>query len=58
MTVTPSPPTVLDRAVESRIGPKRGFGLTPDELLTISRPNPYPKSEKFPARKKFSNPNL
>ena len=44
--------------VKSRIGPKRGFGLTPGELLTISKPNPYPKSEKPPARKWFSNPNL
>jgi len=45
--------------VESRIGPKRGFGLTPGELLTISKTNPYPKSEKFPwgvNPEKFRNP--
>ena len=44
--------------VESRIGPERGSGLTPGELLTISKPNPYPKSEKPPARKWLSNPTL
>ena len=48
----------LVRSLESRIGPKRGFGLTPGELLTISKTNSYPKSEKPPARKSFSNPNL
>jgi len=31
------------------IWPKRGFGLTPGELGTISTPNPYPKSEKAPS---------
>jgi len=49
-------PTILP--VEPRIGPTRGFGLTPGELLTISKPNPYPKSEKPPARKWFSKSNL
>jgi len=44
--------------VESRIGPKRCSGLTPGEVLIISRPNPYPKSEKPPAWKWFSKPNL
>jgi len=34
---------------ESRFGPKRGFGVTPGGLLTISKPNPYPKSEKPPS---------
>jgi len=34
--------------VESRIGPKRGFGFTPGELLTRRKTNPYPKSEKHP----------
>jgi len=45
-------------AVESRFGPKRGFGETPGELLTISKPNHYPKSEKPPRRKGFTKPNL
>jgi len=49
------PPT---RPVESRFGPKRGFGVTPGKLLTIRKPNPYPKSEKPPARKGFTKPNL
>ena len=44
--------------VESRIGPKRDFGSTPDELSTISKPNPYPKSDNPPAQKWFSKPNL
>jgi len=44
-------PTTKDEAVESRIGPTRGFGITPGELFTINEPNPYPKSEKPPARK-------
>jgi len=44
--------------VESKFGPKRGFGVTPGELLTSSKPNPYPKSEKPPARKGFTKPNL
>jgi len=35
-------------SVESRIGPKWGFGLTPGELLTISKTNPYPDNEKPP----------
>jgi len=35
--------------VESRFGPKLGFGVTPGELLTISKPNPYTKSEKTPS---------
>jgi len=39
---SPRPP------VESRIGPKRGFGVTPGKLLTISKTNPYPKSENPP----------
>ena len=40
------------------IGPNRGFGLTSGELLTISKPNPRPKSEKPLARKWLSKPNL
>jgi len=42
------------KAVETRIGPKLGFGWTPGELLTISKP----KSENPPARKCVSKPNL
>jgi len=30
-------------SIESRFGPKRGFGDTPGELLTISKPNHYPR---------------
>jgi len=45
-------------SVESRIGPKRGFGVTPGELLTTSKPNSYPTSEKPPERKGFTKPNL
>ena len=41
--------------VESRFGLMRDFGVTPGELLTISKPNPYPKSDKHPARKVFKN---
>jgi len=26
------------------IGPTESFGCTPDELLTLSKPNSYPKS--------------
>ena len=48
----------FERRVESRFGPKRGFGVTPGELLTISKPNPPPKSEKPRARKRFAKPNL
>jgi len=48
----------FDHVVESRFGPKRGFGLTPGQLLKKGQPNPYPKSEKPPARKGFTNPNL
>jgi len=44
--------------VESRFIPEWGFGATPGELLTISKPDPYPKSEKPPARKGFTKPNL
>ena len=51
--VLSKPPTV-----ESRCGPKRGFGETPGELLTISKPNPYPQSMKPPGRKGFTKPNL
>jgi len=49
----PHPPPV-----ESRFGPKRGFGETPRELLTISKPNHYPKSVKPPGWKGFTKPNL
>jgi len=42
------PRSAYSPSVESRIGPKRGFGLTPGELLTKSKTNPYPKSEKPP----------
>jgi len=46
-------------SVESRTGTTRGFGLTPGELLTISKTTPSPKSEKKkPARKNCSSPNL
>jgi len=50
--------TADDIAVESRIRPKLGFGSTQGELLTISKPNPYPKSKKPPAQKWFSKLNL
>jgi len=46
------------RTIESIIGPNGGFGWTPRELLTISKPNPSPKSETRPARKWFSKSNL
>jgi len=36
----------------------RGFGFTPGELLTLSKPHPYPTSENIPALKWFSEPNL
>jgi len=29
--------------VESRIKTKGGFGLTPGKLVTLSKPDPYPK---------------
>ena len=45
--------TTVKQTVESRIGPKRGFGSTQGELLAISNPNAYPKSEKPPTRKWF-----
>ena len=48
----------LADTVESRFGPKPGFGVTLGKLLTISKPNPYPKSEKPPPRKGFTNPNF
>ena len=32
--------------------------LTRGELLTLSKPHPYPKSENTPAPKRFSKPNL
>jgi len=50
-----SSPYQVRTAVESRFGPKRGFRVTPGELLTISKPNPYPKSEKPPAGKGSQN---
>jgi len=50
--------SVYRSTVESRIGPTRYFGWTPGELIPISKPNPDPKSEKPPARKWFSKPNL
>ena len=43
------PSAGFDTTIESRFGPKRGFGVTPGELLTIRNPNPYPKSEKPPS---------
>jgi len=42
-------------AVESRIGPTGDFEVTPGELLTLNKPNCYPKSETTPARKLVSN---
>jgi len=46
------------RTVESRFGPKRGARVTSGELLIMSKPSPYPKSEKPPARKGLTKPNL
>jgi len=48
----------LCQAVKSRFGPKRGFGETPGELLTISKPNHYPKFVHPPPRKSGTKPNL
>jgi len=39
-------------------GFRRNSGWTLGELLTISKPNPYPKSEKPPARKGFTKSYL
>ena len=47
--------------VESRFGPKRGFGFTPGELLTMSKTNSYPNLRNPQAgtgRKSVSKPNL
>jgi len=44
--------------VESRFGQKRGFGETPGTLLTISKPNHYPKFVNPPGRKGVTKPNL
>jgi len=49
---------IYEYAVESRFGPKRGFGETPGELLTISKPSHYPKFVHPPARKRCTQPNL
>jgi len=45
-------------SVESRIGPKGDFGLTPGGLWTLSKPDPYPKSVLIPAHKVRNVPNL
>jgi len=44
--------------VESRFGQKRGFGETPGKLLTISKPNHYPRFVTPPGRKVVAKPNL
>jgi len=44
--------------VESRIRPKGRFGLTPGELSTLSKSNPYPKSVSTPAQKLRKKKNL
>jgi len=31
------------------VGPKRGFGVPPGELFTISKPNPYPLNLRTPS---------
>jgi len=49
---------VRSRTVEPRIRPKGGFGLTPGKLLTLRKPNPYPKSVSTPAQKLRKNLNL
>jgi len=43
--------------VESRFGQKRGFGVTPGKLLTISKPNHCPKWVIPPGRKRVTKPN-
>jgi len=45
-------------AAESRIRLIGGFGYTPGKLLTLSKPNPYPKSVRIPAQKLRKIPNL
>ena len=44
--------------VESIIRPRGEFGLTPGKLLTLNKPNPYPKSVRNPAQKLRKHPNV
>jgi len=46
------------QSVESRIRPNGGFGKTPGKLVTLSKPNHYPKYVRTPAQKwrKILNP--
>jgi len=44
--------------VESRIRPNGGFRETPGKLLTLGKPNPYPKSVHTPAHKLRKIPNI
>ena len=45
-------------SVESRLRHKRGFGLTPGKLLTLSRPNSYFISVRTSAQKLRNHLNL
>jgi len=36
---------------------KGGFGLTPGNLLMLTKPNPYPKSASIPAQKLRRTPH-
>jgi len=45
-------------SVESKFGQKRSFGEIPGTLLTISKPNHYPKFVNPPGRKGVTKPNL
>ena len=53
-----TPFDLSSHAVESRFGQKWGFGETPGKLLTISKPNHYPKCVTPPGRKGVTKPNL
>jgi len=53
-----SPDRGAQLTVESRIRPYGGFGEPPGKLLTLSKPNPYPKSVRTPAQKVRKIPNL
>ena len=52
------PQTAFLKSIESRIRPKGGFGSTLGKLLTLSKPDLYPKSVLTPAQKLRQIPNL